>query len=120
MYEMEGPRRATPLRADSFLAARCHEPPARARHPRKTPVSRYLPRPRGCPRVVPVSNGECIFTCLGAHRARACGQLFSVFSISTFFPQNAAGFPHVAVIIHGIIHSSSTGHEVNIRAAAFE
>jgi hypothetical protein len=30
------------------------------------------------------------------------------------------GFPHVAVIIHGIIHSSSTGHEVNFRAAAFE
>jgi hypothetical protein len=50
------------------------------------------------------------FYWLGERRARAFGRLFSVFSLSTFFPQKTAGFPHVAVIIHGIIHSSSTGH----------
>jgi hypothetical protein len=37
-------------------------PPARTRHPCGTPVSRPILTSRGCPQMVPVSNGESIST----------------------------------------------------------
>jgi len=46
----------------SYLASLAPRAPAGARHPCEGPVSRLLPRSRGRPKVVPVSNGESIFT----------------------------------------------------------
>jgi len=56
MYEMEGPRPASPHRLASCLALPHGAPPAGARYPYEGPVSRLLPRSRGRPQVVPVSE----------------------------------------------------------------
>jgi hypothetical protein len=56
MYEMEGPRPASPHQLTSCLALPHNAPPAGARHPCEGPVSRLLPRSRGRPQVVPVSE----------------------------------------------------------------
>jgi hypothetical protein len=45
---------------------------------------------------------------VGRRRARVIRRLFKFFSVSTLFPQIAGGFPQVAAVIHGIIHSLST------------
>jgi hypothetical protein len=109
MYEMEGP--AQPRRASWPVARPCRRraPPAGARYPRKEPVSRLLPRSRGYPQVVPVSERQKHFYRLGGQRARARGQPFQVSRYPRLNPQKAAGYPDLTVVIHGHIHSLSTG-----------
>jgi len=89
---------------------RRHAPPAGAKHPRQIPVSRPFPRPGVAPGMVPVSCGESISTPLAARRARAGGNSFWVFFASTCCPQNSATYPHIAAVIHRLLHSSSTGY----------
>ena len=63
MYEMEGPCPASPRQADQLagLADAARRPPGPGTRARR-PVSQLLPRSRGQPQVVPVSNGENIIT----------------------------------------------------------
>ena len=63
MYEMEGPYPASPRQAGQLagLAGAARRPPGPGTRARR-PVSRLLPRSRGQPQVVPVSNGESIIT----------------------------------------------------------
>ncbi len=63
MYEMEGPYPASPRQAGQLagLAGAARRPPGPGTRASR-PVSRLLPRSRGQPQVVPVSNGESIIT----------------------------------------------------------
>jgi hypothetical protein len=63
MYEMKGvlSGHAAPDRPVA-RPPRHRAPPAGARYPQEILVSQPFPRPRGCPRMVPVSNGENIST----------------------------------------------------------
>lgn len=74
MYEMKGALsgRAAPDLPVAWLP-RHRPPPAGAKHPREPPVSRLFPCPRGYPRVVPVSNGENIFTAFAAVAQESAG-----------------------------------------------
>ena len=66
-------------------------------------------RPRSCPQVVSVSNGESISTPSASCRARVCGHSFQVSSLSTRCPQNEAAYPHLSAVIHRFLHKKSTG-----------
>ena len=59
--------------------------------------------------MVPVSNGESISTASPGVAQESAAIHFEFFLLSTQRPQNADGYPHVAVVIHRIMHSSSTG-----------
>jgi len=50
---------------------------------------------RGCPQMVPVSNGECISTGVRECRARVRSHSFQVFSLSTRCPQKEDNYPHL-------------------------
>jgi hypothetical protein len=105
-------RSASRLAFPALRAARQCQAPARIT---SFPV---LPASRGCPRMVPVSNGECISTRLPERRARGYGNSFGVFSRSTRCPQNADSYPHVAAVVHRLMHSSSTGSGDKLRSPA--
>jgi hypothetical protein len=62
MYEMGGLARRRRARSGQSPGFAGVARPAGARHPCEGPVSRLLPRSQGRPQVVPVSNGESIFT----------------------------------------------------------
>jgi hypothetical protein len=75
MYEMEGPRPASPRQVDQFpgFAGAARRPPVPDTRARE-PVSRLLRRSRDYPGAVPVSNGESISTAFVSLRARPCDQ----------------------------------------------
>ena len=114
-----GPARPRRARPASCLAVPRRVPPAGARYPCERPVARFLPRSRGHPQVVPVSNGESISTASASATQGACGQEFRVFPLSTRHPQKAGSYPHQVMVIRRLIHSPSTGHRAyltNIRS----
>jgi len=83
MYEMEGPRPASPRQPTSCLAW----PPLRAARRCQVPVrGAGLPAPLTFPESPP---GRCPFPtvrhfyCVRGRGARACGQLFRFFPLST-------------------------------------
>jgi hypothetical protein len=87
-------------------------PPAGARHPREGPVSRLLPRSRGRPQVMPVSE-RCISTaCAGAAQEPAAGH-FQVFRYPQKNPRKPCSYPHLTAVIHELAHSLSTGSRVS-------
>ena len=114
MYEMEGPRPASPRRLASCLvfAAR-RAPPAGARYPREGPVSRLLPRSRRRPRVVPVSSGESIITTAASTAQGPAASHFLLFRYPWKAPQKAGSYPHFTQVIHGFTHSLPKGCRVS-------
>jgi hypothetical protein len=105
-----GPCLASPPRIGQLpgLPGAARRPPA----PDTRAIHRFpgpFPRPRSCPQMVPVSNGESISTPPASRRARVCGHSFQVSSLSTRCPQNKAAYPHFTVVIHGLLHKKSTG-----------
>jgi hypothetical protein len=110
MYEMEGALRlARHTRSASLLAFPALRAARQCQAPARITSFPVLPASRGCPRMVPVSNGESISTRLPERRARVYGNSCGVFSRSTRCPQNADSYPHVAAVVHRLMHSSSTG-----------
>ena len=82
--------------------------PAGAGHPSDGPVSRLLPRSSGRPKVVPVSNGESIFTAFANTAQEPEVNYFWVSPLSTRCPQKEGSYPRLMVVIHRLIHRSST------------
>ena len=112
MYEMEG--------ASSGLAApgrpvtrptRRRAPPAARRYgyPHEVPVSRLLPRPGVAPGWFPFPTVK-YFYCFLRRSRKGVRQFISSFFLSTRCPQNDDGCPHMTVVIHRHMHSSSTGY----------
>ena len=85
--------------------------PAGARHPRQIPVSRSLSRLGVPPKVVPVSDGECISTPRPGRRARPLLPLIDIFSLSTerlrLSPLESAYPPRYAQHVHRVCHLKS-------------
>jgi hypothetical protein len=105
-----GPCLASPLRSGQLpgLPSAARRPPGpdtRAINRSPGPFS----RPRSCPQMVSVSNGESISTPSASCRARVCGHSFQVSSLSTRCPQNEAAYPHLSAVIHRFLHKKSTG-----------
>jgi hypothetical protein len=105
-----GPCLASPPRIGQLpgLPGAARRPPA----PDTRAIHRFpgpFPRPRSCPQMVPVSDGESISTPSASCRARVCGHSFQVSSLSTRCPQNKAAYPHLSAVIHRLLHKKSTG-----------
>jgi hypothetical protein len=66
--------------------------------------------PGETPWMVPVSCGENIFTPFARVAQEATAIHFRFFFLSTSCPQNSAGYPHVTVVIHRLMHNYSTGY----------
>jgi len=105
------PHRSGRLPGLPSAARRPPGPDTRAIHRFPGPSS----RPRSCPQMVPVSDGESISTPAASCRARVCGDSFQVSSPSTRYPQNEAAYPHLAAVIHRPIHKKSTGQRRRLR-----
>src|ERR1700689_5020406 len=121
MYEMEGaslwPRRPGSASCPPPPGPAVCPPPRALAPPPPAPDTRAihrLPGPfsrlRGCPQMVPVSDGESISTPSASCRARVCGHSFQVSSLSTRCPQNEAAYPHLMPVIHRLMHKKSTSY----------
>ena len=110
MYEMEGarPGLATLDRPVARLTWR-HAPPAGTEHPCKVPVSRLFPRPEAAPGWFPFPTVK-VFLLLSPPSRKSLREFILNLSLSTRYPQNADGYPHVTAVIHRLMHSSSTGY----------
>jgi hypothetical protein len=105
-----GPRPAAPRHGPPVTRqARRHAPPASTGDPREMPVSRLLTRPGVAPRRFPFPAVR-VFLLLSWRTRKSLGEFISSFSLSTCFPQNARSYPHVTVVIHRLMHRSSTGY----------
>ena len=110
MYEMEGASSALPHQGSqspgqlALRAARQGQAPARKSG---FPV---FPTFRSFPRVVPVSDGE-LFLSLPRTPRKSFSGLFQIISLSTLYPQIPGSFPPMMLVIHGIIHNSSTDYQ---------
>ena len=100
---------ASPGRAAGLAGAARRAPgPTCARRP----VSRLLPRSRGQPQVVPVSNGENIFTA-SANAAQGPRPAISCFPLSTKESTGSRQLSAFQAVIHGFIHSLPKGYRVD-------
>jgi hypothetical protein len=105
MYEMGGlarPGHARPGQLPGFAGAARRPPVPGTRARDRSPGSSHAP---GSPRVVPVSNGESIFTASANTAQEPEVNYFGVLRLSTRYPQKAGSYPHLAVVIHRPIHS---------------
>src|SRR6185437_3818359 len=108
MYEMEGapPGYVAPGSPVAWQT-RHYAPPAGTGNPRDVPVSRYFPRPGVAPRRFPFPTVK-VFLLLSPPSRKSPREFISSFSASTRYPQNIGGYPHVGMVIHRLMHSSST------------
>ena len=85
MYEMKGALsgHAAPDRPVARPPWRC-APPRQGQAPPGNTGFPAFPAPRGCPRMVPVSNGECISTACASVAQELAGIHFEFFSIHMF------------------------------------
>ena len=110
MYEMEGalPGSVAPG-SPVARQTRRHAPPAGIRDPRDVPVSRYFPCPGVSPGRFPFPTVK-VFLLLSPPSRKSLREFTLSFFQSTRYPQNIDGYPHVATVIHRLMHSSSTGY----------
>src|SRR5580658_3960419 len=107
MYEMEGalPGLAAPSWPVTWpprhrrTARQCRAPVRVAGHP----VS--LTSPGVAPEVVPVSDGESISTASASDAQGFTAKSLRISSLSTFCPQNTAGYSQRAAVIHWLFTS---------------
>jgi hypothetical protein len=110
MYEMEG---ASPgyvaLGSPVARFTWRHAPPAGPEFPRDVPVSQYFPRPGVTPGRFPFPTVK-VFLLLSPPSRKGLREFILGFFVSTRYPQKAHGCPHVASVIHRLMHSSSTSY----------
>ena len=110
MYEMEGA-----LPGCVTLGRQLPGKPGVARRPPvpstrvKCQVSRLFPRPGVAPGWFPFPTVK-VFLLLSRRSRKSLRQFILSFSLSTRYPQNAGGYPHVTAVIHRLMHNSSTGY----------
>jgi hypothetical protein len=68
------------------------------------------PASRGNPRMMPVSNGECISTASAGAAQDPATISFLFFRYPHGYPQNDASYSHAADVVHGLIHKPSTDY----------
>ena len=109
-YEMEGASSGVAT-LDRLVARPTQRrvPPAGTGYPREVPVSRLLPRPGVAPGWFPFPTVK-YFYCFLRRSRKGVRQFISSFFLSTRCPQNDDGCPHMTVVIHRHMHSSSTGY----------
>ena len=109
MYEMGGlarRRRARSGQLPGFAGAARRPPVPGTRARGRSPGSSHVPG--ACPGVVPVSNGESISTASANTAQEPEVNYFGFFALSTRYPQKGSSYPHLPVVIHRFIHSTST------------
>jgi hypothetical protein len=108
MYEMEGPRPASPHRLVSCLAPAdaARRPPGPGTRSRTgLPVPPAFP---GLPRVVPFPTAN-LSTADAAAAQEPVGAISGFFRDPRMNLPKPPNYPHFIVVIHGLIHSLSTG-----------
>ncbi len=90
-----GPCLAAPPRSASCLAFPMPRAARQSQEPARGSGFPTPPTSRSHLRAVPVSNGESISTASARDRASPRPHHFPVFSLSTRYPQNVAGYPHL-------------------------
>ena len=110
MYEMEEASSAPPHQGSqlpgqlALWAARQGQAPVR-----KSSFPVFLTS-RSFLQVVPVSGGESISTPPASAAQDPFAGYFEFFLHPQYIHRSRAGFPQPMIVIHGIIHSLSTGH----------
>jgi hypothetical protein len=110
MYEMEGPCPASPHRLASCLGVPTPRAARRGQVPvqgDRSPGSSHVPgvAPGWCP----FPNGENISTASAGAAQEPAAQSFQVFRYPRRNPRKTGSYPHLTPVIHGFVHSLSTG-----------
>ena len=113
MYEMEGPCPASPHQAGQLagLAGAARRPPGPGTRARdRSPGSSHVPG--SAPRWCPFPTVKAFLLHPRTPRKGPAASHFGVFRYPQRNPQKAGSYPHFMSVIHGFIHSLSTGCRV--------